>query len=111
MVNAKENNMNYAAWLELDGNLQVDVMERVLNRIMCIPAINRKYDSDFEEEFIGSNQQELLVIMTCDVAGIAESNAQALRDYLTANNVKFEYEQKRVVIFSVQDLFTLFSDE
>jgi hypothetical protein len=47
MVNDTEQTMNYAAWLELDGNSQVDVMERVLSRIMCIPAINRKYDSDF----------------------------------------------------------------
>ena len=97
--------MNYAEFLTFDGNDQVDILERVLSRIADIPGYNRE-NSSFESDDV--NETETFVEMT---GQHREANAQALRDYLAANNAKFLSERPHYVIFRHVDLFRLFSDE
>jgi hypothetical protein len=102
--------MKYAEWLALDGNLQVDVLERVLNRIMYIPGINVGHNSDLNSDDV-DDPDEIVIAMVGDEDAITKANAQCLRNFLTINNVKHRSDNVRSVIFSKEDLFTLFSDE
>jgi hypothetical protein len=105
MVNSKEQTMQYAEFQKLDGNDQVDIFERVYDRITYIPGYNTE-NSDFESDDV--NEHETFVQFN---GQHRDANAQALRDYLTANNAPFVSRQTHTVIFRYTDLFDLFSDE
>jgi hypothetical protein len=103
--------MRYQEFQARNSTDQFFIMQHVLNRITRIPGFNWDCDSDFKNDFVGENKEYIRIDMTSERLTVAVANAQALRDYLDANNIKFKSEEPRIVIFSMEDLFVLFSGE